>query len=273
MHEFPSPEPVAADVRVMSGRCEIIAEQRDTITVDVQPVNPGDEKQARAAEETTVEFDGHRLTVKVPESNAVGWLFGRSAKLRVTVRLPFDSELDVRTASADVRCAGRYARADVHTASGDVQADTVTGDAALNSASGDVRVKRVGGSVKANSASGDLEVRYVGGTLTHHSASGDTTLGELHGDAKVRSASGDVTIGAAVRGTVHCTTASGDVKIGVPAGTGVWLDLGTASGRTTSDLSVGNSAPLTGHELELRVSTASGDIEVNRVPVPAPADS
>lgn len=273
MQEFPSPEPVTADVRVMSGRCDIIAEQRDTTTVDVRPVDPGDDRQARAAAETTVEFDGHRLTVKAPETGGVGWLFGRNAKLRITVRLPLDSEIDVRTASADLGCTGRYARATVNAASGDVQVEAVTGNAGITSASGDIRVLRVGGSVKATSASGDLEIRYVGGELTHHSASGDTTLGETHGDVKVRSASGDIAIAAATRGVVHCTTASGDVKIGVPAGTGVWLDLTTASGRTTSDLSVGSEAPLTGHDLELRVSTASGDIDINRVAAPVPSES
>lgn len=273
MQEFPSPGPVVADVRCMSGRCEITAEQRDTVTVDVQPVNARDEKALRAVEASTVEFDGHRLTVKAPESEGIGWLFGRHAKLRVTIRLPLDSELDVKVASADLSAAGRYATAELKTASGNVYAESVTGDASVHSASGDVRVIRVGGSVKATTASGDLEVRYVGGEITHNSASGDTTLGETHGDVKVRSASGDVEIGAAVRGSVRCTTASGDVKVGVPAGTGVWLDLTTASGHTVSDLAVGAEAPLTGHDLELRVSTASGDIEVTRVPAPVPSDS
>lgn len=273
MQEFPSPEPATAEVRVSSGRCEIVAEQRDTVSVDVQPVNPSDEKQARAAAETIVEFDGHRLTVKAPESSGVGWLLGRNARLRVTIRLPLDSELDVRTASADLSCTGRYARATINTASGNVYTEAVSGDAGIVSASGDVRLLRVGGSAKITSASGDLEVPYVGGDLTHNSASGDTTLGETHGDVKVRSASGDVIIGAAVQGSVRCTTASGDVKIGVPAGTGVWLDLTTLSGTTSSDLAVGAEAPLTGHDLEVRVSTTSGDIDINRVPAPAPADS
>jgi DUF4097 and DUF4098 domain-containing protein YvlB len=272
MHEFPCTEPVLADVRVSSGRCEIAAEQRDTVTVDVRPVNAGDEKQVRAAEETTVEFDGRRLTVKAPESGGVGWLFGRHARLRVSIRLPLDSELDVRVASADLSCTGRYAAANLNTASGNVDADEVTGDASVVSASGDVRLRHVGGAAKVTTASGDLTVGYAGRELTHHGASGDTTLGETHGDVKVRSASGDVRIGAAFRGSVRLTTASGDVRIGVPAGTGVWLDLTTASGTTTSDLAVGADAPLTGHDLELRAATASGDIEITRVTA-ATADS
>ncbi len=273
MQEFPSPEPVTADVRLASGRCEVYAEQRDTVTVDVQPVNARDDRQQRAAEETTVEFDGRRLTVKAPDAGGVGWLLGRHAKLRITIRLPLDSELDVKIASADLTCTGRYARASLNSASGNVYAESVTGDAGVVTASGDIRVVHVGGSVKATSASGDLELGYVGGALTHTSASGDTAITETHGDVKLRSASGDVSIGAAVQGSVRCTTASGDVAIGVPAGTGVWLDLTTASGSTTSDLTVGAQAPLTGHDLELRVSTASGDISITRVAAPVPSDS
>jgi hypothetical protein len=61
-------------------------------------------------------------------------------------------------------------------------------------------------------------------------------------------------------------TASGDVSVGVAAGTGVWLDLNTASGSTTSDLAMGGgpSEGVREAALEVRIRTASGDIDVHR---------
>ncbi|MGA8112076.1 MAG: DUF4097 family beta strand repeat-containing protein [Actinocatenispora sp.] len=271
MYEFPCETPVTAEIRVSAGRCDVIAEQRDTVTVDVLPVDD-DERSVQAAAETTVSFSGNALLVKTPDTNGVGWLFGRrTARLRVTVRIPLDSTVDTKTASADLTCTGRLATLAIGNASGNVHADQVSGDVAVNTASGDVQLGQIGGSLKITSASGDLTVDFVGGDVVGNSASGDTTLGRTQGSVKLHSASGDVRIGSARGGKIKASTASGDVAVGVPAGTGVWLDLNTASGTTSSDLTVGGETPLSGHDLELRVSTASGDIEVHRVPATADA--
>jgi hypothetical protein len=72
------------------------------------------------------------------------------------------------------------------------------------------------------------------------------------------------------RGAVRVDTVSGAASVGVAAGTGVWLDLRTLSGSTSSDLNPGDQAPPTGHDLELQVRTVSGDIDVHRVAVDAP---
>lgn len=266
MYEFPCDTAVEAEIRVSAGRCDVTAEERNTVTVEVAALDPDDERAQQAAEETTVHFSGGGLLVKTPETNGVGWLFGRrNVRLRVTIHLPSRSAVDAKIASADFACTGTLETLRVHNASGNVYAERVTGDVAVNTASGDVRLGHVDGNVRANAASGDLSVDFVGGDVTNHAASGDTTLGWTRGAVKVHSASGDLHIGRAQSGMVKANTASGDVAIGVPAGTGVWLDLNTASGTTTSDLAVGGSAPLNGHDLELRVATASGDIEVRRI--------
>lgn len=267
MYEFPVDAPLSVELHVASGHCTLTAEERDTATVEVEPMKSDNEKAQEAAAETVVELDGDRLLIKTPETSGMGWLFGRrSVALTITVRVPLDSAVDAKIASADVVCHGRLRALTINNASGDVSAEHVTGDVSINTASGDIRLGRVEGSIRANSASGDLRVDYAGDDVTNHSASGDTTIGTTVGDVKFRTASGDLRVGNARSGKVRAGTASGDVTIGVPAGTGVWLDLNTASGTTTSDLAVGGETPLSGHDLELRVSTASGDINVHRVP-------
>ncbi|GAA4218511.1 DUF4097 family beta strand repeat-containing protein [Actinocatenispora rupis] len=267
MYEFPCDTPVTAAVRISAGRCDLVAEPRDTVTVEVEPLNGSDERAVQAAADTTVTMSGDKLLVRTPETSGVGWLFGRRmAKLRITVHVPTDSAADFESASADMAATGQLSRLSINNASGDITVERVTGDVTMNTASGDIRVGYVGGTLKAKSASGDVTADRVDGDVQHHSASGDTMLGETHGAVRVHSASGDLSIGAAAAGTVRASTASGDVRVGVPAGTGVWLDLNTASGSTTSDLAVHAGHPLAGHNLELRISTASGDIEVHRVP-------
>jgi len=267
MYEFPVETPLSVDLRVAAGACVITAEQRDTATVEVEPAKPDDERARQAAANTVVQMTGDQLVIKTPDTEGIGWLFGRrTAALRITAHIPLDSALDARVASAEVHCNGRLRELSINNASGDVVADHVTGNASVNAASGDITIGRVDGSVKAKSASGDLRVDHVGGDASHNSASGDTILGTTLGTVNVHSASGDIRIGAAGSGKVKIRSASGDVTVGVPTGTGVWLDLTTASGSTTSDLAMSGDSPGQRHDLELRVSTASGDIEVHRVP-------
>src|SRR5690606_12463897 len=85
--------------------------------------------------------------------------------------------------------------------------------------------------------------------------------------AHVRTASGDVQLGSVHGDQVDVVTASGDVSVGVPAGTGVWLDITTASGSTHSDLAMSGEAPPNGAKLALTVRTASGDIHIHRSPL------
>jgi DUF4097 and DUF4098 domain-containing protein YvlB len=273
MREFACPEPVTVSVRLGSGGVDVLAEERDTATVDVSP-DPHDNSAAarEAAANTVVELRGDTLVVEGPDITG-GWLFRRTPKLRVTVRVPLDCTLAIKVASADVRCRGRYAAANITTASGDLQLDDVTGDVTVTTASGDANVERAGGQVKVSGASGDVRVGNAGGDVSAHSASGDLDVAVAGGSVQATTASGDIRVGSASRGTVRLNTASGDVSVGVTAGTGVWLDLNSVAGSTRSNLAMtdspGRATP--NAELTLQVRTVSGDIEVHRVSLPAAA--
>ena len=59
-------------------------------------------------------------------------------------------------------------------------------------------------------------------------------------------------------------TASGDVRVGVVPGTPVWTDIRTASGRLASDLpATGEPGPDQPY-LEVRATTASGDVTLHQ---------
>jgi DUF4097 and DUF4098 domain-containing protein YvlB len=97
-------------------------------------------------------------------------------------------------------------------------------------------------------------------------ASGDIHMASGNGSLKAKSASGDIEVGLLREGVAKISTASGDVRVGIATGTGVWLDLDTASGKSTSDLTSHGDVPPSDKptNLELRVRTASGDIHVHR---------
>ncbi|MEV7226411.1 DUF4097 family beta strand repeat-containing protein [Polymorphospora sp. NPDC051019] len=261
MNEFPRDTPVTVVVKLSAGALDIVAEERTTATVDVRPY--ADNEQSRTlAERTSVELRGDTLTVTTPHGAG---LFRRSGGVRVEIRVPHHSAVRVKAASADVDCRGRYAAASVDTASGEIHVEHVTGDATLHSSSGDVTAARVDGRLTLTCSSGDLNAGYVGGEVVAKAASGDIDIREAMAGVHARNASGDVRIGAARSGTVDVGTTSGDIGVGVTAGTGVWLDVSTLSGTARNGLDMGAPVPPNGHQLSLALRSASGDIEVYRV--------
>jgi DUF4097 and DUF4098 domain-containing protein YvlB len=270
MYEYSCPEPITVDTRIAAGTLTIVAEPRDSAHVEISP-HDDSEGSRQAAAATRVHRTGDRLRIETPDGSG-GWLFRRSGRVRIDVRVPLDCRLLVRTGSAQVDCSGRYESGDVTSGSADIRVGQVTGDLAVKTGSGDVDVDRVDGRLSCDFASGEARVGHVGGTVTAHSASGDLEILSAGDSVRATTASGHVRIGAARSGTVKVHSASGEVTVGVARGTRVWLDLVTVSGHTATDLAMAEAAPGGGSpDLTIQIRTASGDINVHRAPMPARA--
>ena len=262
-YEFATPKPVSASMRIGAGAIIVNAEETSTTTVVVSPYDDG-EASRLAAQNTRVTLNGDRLHIEVPDSTG-GWLFRRSGRIQIDLRMPLDSQLRIQVGSADLHAEGRLNLVEVKSGSGNV--NTVDCENLwVQTGSGDVRAELVRGRLHAATGSGDVSAGRVQGPVQVNSASGDVSLDHVFGDLRVTSASGDVNVQAAHRGQVRINSASGDVFIGVPIGTKVFFDLGTMSGTTSSDLPVSPQPPAGGATaLNLQVHTMSGDINVFRV--------
>ncbi len=262
MYEFDRSAPVTIALRALSGHVEVAAEVRDNIQVEVAALS--DNEAAReAARNTRVVLEDDTLLIQAPGSDY--WRWRRSPKLRISIKVPAGSALAGRSASADVRAGGVYSVVQLDVASADVAVEEVTGDADLGAASGDLTIGRVGGALRIKSASGRLRIGDVNGDVNAETASGDIVVRSGGGSMRASTASGDIEVGSLREGHAELRTASGDVEVGVAVGTGVWLDLDTASGKSLTDLATPSQpGSPAGAALELRIRTASGDIRVRR---------
>jgi hypothetical protein len=260
--QFDTPDPIRLRVGLAAGEVEIIAGPVTTTTVELDSANG---RGAELVEQVQIQHRGGEFAIDVPEG-----LFGRErgrAKLKIKVSLPEDSTVHANLASADLMCRGRLDTVDASTASGEVHLDDVTHDVKVTTASGDVSIGHFGAGV-LRSGSGDIALRRIDGDAEVHTASGDVLVSQAGGSVRARTASGDIAIKVAQRGELEINSASGDVLVGVASGVGVWLDLSTMSGDTSSDLAIGDRAPAEGCDLRLTARTMSGDIQVSRAAAP-----
>ena len=209
---------------------------------------------------------------------------GWKSSFMVHVTAPIASGIRIQSQSADVTVTGRADRLETRTASGDVKVDEVTGRSVVQTASGDVAINATA-ECDVRTASGDIEVQSTGSDAVLHSTSGDIRVDNPAGNVNARSVSGDVRVLDAKSGQAEVVTVSGDVEIGIHAGTLAAVDLSTVSGATDSDFEVTDQAPRVvdadngantengadgeeaaeeGPTLDLRVKTTSGDIRLRR---------
>lgn len=261
MPQFPVTGPVRLDVSTIAGELRVTAVDTEEVVVRVDPTNPHDDYSRRVAEDTRVEVQGDQVVVEVPKQLG---LIHHAPALDISVTVPTDSRLNLRSASAEVACTGGYAEATVSTASGDVSLGRVTGRATVKTASGDVTIESVGGELSVSTASGDIDVREAAAaTLT--TASGDIQAGRCTGDVRARTASGDVTLREVAAVSVGVQTVSGDVSLGLLPGVAAWLDVSSLTGDVVSSLGVdGNRPEGEAATATVRGNSVSGDVRVYR---------
>jgi len=268
---FTTPDPVALYVALGAGALTVEAADTDESVVDIS---------GPRAEEFTVEHRGRNLAIVAPKGRFLG-IGHDSHTVRVVV--PTGSDLATKTGSADTETVGSLGVMRLKTGSGDVEVERADGALVVDSGSGDVRCHEAAAEVRIKSGSGDVDLGEVHGTTGISTGSGDVVIGAVHertvvktgsgdlelkrseSDVSLTTASGDLVIGQAPRGRITAKNVSGDVRVGIPAGTPVWTDVNTVSGAVASNLeSVGK--PADGQDyVELRASTVSGDVRLLQV--------
>jgi DUF4097 and DUF4098 domain-containing protein YvlB len=266
-HTFSTPQPVDLFVEIGRGSVAIAASETDHTHVTIS---------GRDADQVLVRQDGRQVSVIGPKQRGV--FFGGDQGLDVRITLPTDSNPAVRTGSADITVSGTVGNAQLKSGSGTVRIDAASGPLLAETGSGDIRIEESRDALKIKSGSGDIVVGAAAAVVSVSTGSGDVRVGSSAGPTVVKTGSGDLEVGESTndvtlstgsgtlvitrahRGRVTAKGASGDVRIGIPAGVPVWTDITTVSGEIRSQLT-GAGEPAAGVDhVEVRARTVSGDV-------------
>jgi DUF4097 and DUF4098 domain-containing protein YvlB len=231
------------EVNLPSGEVVYLPGEPGRVEVDVE---------GRNAEDLVIEQRGGRIQIRTPRGAGSRW-----DSFEVTVRTPAGVDLEVNAASADVDVQVGLGSLTARLASGNIRAGGIEGDALVETASGDIELGEVGGNLTANTASGDVRLGRAGGRVVVQTASGVARLGTVLAALSCSTQSGDFEVEDYEGGDLECVSTSGDVRIGLPSGRTLDVDLNTLSGDIRSDFSPEGGD---GATARLRVKTVSGDI-------------
>ena len=270
-HTFDTPDPVELYVEIGKGRIDVTATNTDPTTVTVSGEHP---------EDVVVEHRDGQVAVVAP----------RTHRLPRRRRLPLPRHRHpahreragpqdrqrrhpgrgrVRRHLGQHRQRRPRRRAGHRPARGAVrqrrpQAPRAAGRGAHQERLRRREVGRIGAPLTVSTGSGDVAVDSVAANLAVKTGSGDVRVGESADDVSFSTGSGDLQIDLARRGRFTVKGASGDVRLGIPAGTPVWTDITTVTGRIHSDLA-GTGEPAEGQDhVEVRAQVATGDITLQQ---------
>jgi DUF4097 and DUF4098 domain-containing protein YvlB len=128
-----------------------------------------------------------------------------------------------------------------------------------------VELGQAASAVAVSTGSGDVAIGTSGGPTVVKTGSGDLTVADAHADVAMTTGSGDLVIRSAHRGRVSVKGASGDVRLGIPAGIPVWTDISTVSGEIHSNLNGAGQPEEGADHVEVRAKTVSGDVVLTEV--------
>ncbi|MFI6604147.1 hypothetical protein ACIBHX_48640, partial [Nonomuraea sp. NPDC050536] len=163
MQKFETLAPISVVLDVPAGRVQFIAADRADTTVEVRPTNASKSRDVKAVEQTTVEYADGVLRIET----AVGknQYLGPSGAIDVTVQLPAGSQVEAKTASAELRTVGRLGDVAFDGAYRLIKIDEVA-SLRLTATDGDVEVGRLGGPAQISAARGDIRIaEAVGGKV------------------------------------------------------------------------------------------------------------
>lgn len=244
------------EVRIQAGRLDVEQGPEGSIRVEVD---------GRAADDVVVSSAGDVVSVVQQTSGTRAWsVLGGGGGLRVRAIVPEGTDVSVAGASTDCYLGGRIGRLTVKTASGDVTAGDVD-DLEMKSASGDLRVDRVAGSLQVGSASGDVLVQEVEGRASVTVASGDLRIDRAAGDLRISTASGDVRIDRYEGSDLAVKSVSGDLRVGIPAGTDLDLDISSFSGEVRLPERASGGEARSGRHVRFSSKSVSGDVTIDRL--------
>ncbi|WP_026552621.1 DUF4097 family beta strand repeat-containing protein [Arthrobacter sp. H20] len=279
MPTYTTPTAIDLAINLQVGAIDVLASDRPDTVVTVSASNPDKAVDRRGAEDTTVDFDGQRLTVTGPKPRFN--MIGPTESVDLLIELPTGSRLTAKLAFGGVRTIGRLGATRIKSSMGAVSVDA-TGDLWLRAGHGSAEVGSIDGGAEVIADHGQIRVGSITGDSILKASHGAISVGESGGELEAKLSYGDLEIVRALAsvtaktaygsislpdistGSIAVETGFGQVTIGVRQGVAAWLDLASKLGHVRNELT-GDQAPAPSEEtVAVRARTHGGNISIHR---------
>ena len=275
MPTFATRTPIIATVVVGGAQVRVTASDRTDTVVLVEPINKASQSDVKVAGKTKVDFADGQLSVKTTKSG------DKNGSVAITIGLPAGSSLVAYLAHADLHVDGSLGECELHLASGRVQLDRIdalqaniaaggvvighiAGRATIDGTAVDMRIGEVTGTVGLSSSGGQVWIGHAFADLDLSSGSGGFDIDRADGSVTAQTAAGAIRIGRLTRGQAELMNGSGDIEVGINAGTAARVDANSERGSVRNSVPPEENLVTSDNQVTVHARTRHGDIIIQR---------
>jgi len=193
-------------------------------------------------------------------------------------------EIDASASSGSIRTEDSKGDLSARTSSGSIRIRRVEefdrpNDIRVHASSGNVTLKDIVGDIDAETSSGEIDAENVEGIITARASSGNIKILEAQGGVQtVRTSSGDIRVEleeiSEEISEMSFQSTSGDIDLSIPSDIAADIDIGTTSGRISTDFAVTVEGTMEKNEFRgtigeggifIRLRATSGDVTLAKV--------
>jgi DUF4097 and DUF4098 domain-containing protein YvlB len=207
-------------VRVFNGSVQLRSWDRNEILVDIERRAATVDDAKRIVVETSEDSGNVKIEAKSPRHSDDWIRFGRSPSVRMTINVP------------------RQLRVDVRTGDGAIDAQDLSGSVQLRSGDGPIRLQRVDGEINVTTGDGSVTARELGGTVAVTTGDGSVEIGGRFEGLRARTGDGPISIdalpGSSMKSEWRVSTGDGGVMIRLPKDFDADVEAHTGDGGITT---------------------------------------
>jgi hypothetical protein len=275
MPAFDTPGPIGATVVVAGAQVRVTASDRTDTVVLVEPIDRSSQSDIKVASKTRIDFAGDQLSVKTTVSG------DKSGSVVITIDLPAGSSLLGYLSHSSVHADGSLGECELHMASGQVQLDRIsalqanvaagevtvghiTERASIDGAAFALRISEVRDTVRLSTSGGQTWIGHACADLDLSSGQGGFDIDRADGSVTARTGDGAIRIGRLTRGPAELLNRSGNIEVGISAGTAARVDASSKRGSVRNLVPLQENPEATDNKVTIRARTRYGDIIIQR---------
>ena len=274
MPAFATPGPIAATVVVAGAQVRVTASDRTDTVVLVEPIDQASQSDVKVASKTKVDFADGQLSVK---TTSPGTRTVRSPSRSTCPPAPawsrtWRTRMSTLTAHwASASCTWHRARSSsiastrCRPTSRPARSRSATSPGAPPSTAARSHADQRGrGHRQLSSSGGQIWIGHASADLDLSSASGGFDIDRADGSVTAKTAHGAIRIGRLTRGQAELMNGSGNIEVGISAGTAAQVDASSERGSVRNSVPPQENPETSGNKVTVHARTRHGDIIIQR---------
>lgn len=230
------------------------------------------DKDAERKMEFSFNQDENSVTVIGEKEGGKLWGWFSSIDLKYEILVPFEFNLDVKTAGGDLSAKNITGEFELKTSGGDIYMKNSAGKLVAGTSGGDIVLADYSGDAELSTSGGDIDVKGENGDVYANTSGGDISIIASNGAIIGKTSGGDIRLSYEGENKgIELKTSGGDIDVKLPSNINADVDIRTSGGEINNQFSNNRMAKITKSTLQgnfngggdaLICKTSGGDITI-----------